>query len=69
MKIVISGYGKMGKEIFSLLKEKGEVTLFTTDDICSFDRAQQLSLYASISPRPKLSGVTIASLLTVSGQL
>jgi 4-hydroxy-tetrahydrodipicolinate reductase len=39
MKIVISGYGKMGKEIFSLLKEKGEVILFTTDDICSFDRA------------------------------
>lgn len=39
MKIVISGYGRMGKEIFSLLQEKGDVTLFTTDDICRFDKA------------------------------
>lgn len=38
MKIVISGYGKMGKEIFSILQEKGNVSLFTTDDICGFDR-------------------------------
>jgi 4-hydroxy-tetrahydrodipicolinate reductase len=37
MKIVISGYGRMGKEIFSLLQEKGNVTLFVTDDIRGID--------------------------------
>ncbi len=37
MKIVISGYGRMGREIFSLLQEKGDVTLFTTDDITGID--------------------------------
>jgi len=39
MKIVISGYGRMGKEIFSILHERDNVTLFTTDDICGFDTA------------------------------
>lgn len=39
MNIVLSGYGKMGKEIFSLLQERGDVTLFTTEDVCEFDRA------------------------------
>lgn len=37
--IVISGYGKMGKEIFSILKEREDVALHTTDDICGFDPA------------------------------
>lgn len=37
IKIVLSGYGIMGKEIFSILKEKEDVTLFTTEDICGFD--------------------------------
>lgn len=35
--IVLSGYGKMGKEIFSLLHDRDDVTLFTTEDICGFD--------------------------------
>ena len=39
MKIVISGYGRMGKEIFSILQEKEHVSLFTTDDIVAFDPA------------------------------
>ncbi|HCM59667.1 MAG TPA: 4-hydroxy-tetrahydrodipicolinate reductase [Bacteroidales bacterium] len=39
MKIVISGYGKMGREIFSILQEQGDTSFFTTDDICGFDRA------------------------------
>jgi 4-hydroxy-tetrahydrodipicolinate reductase len=39
IKIVISGYGKMGKEIFSILNEREGVTLYTTEDICSFDTA------------------------------
>ncbi len=37
--IVLSGYGRMGKEIFSILHEKDDVTLFTTEDICGFDPA------------------------------
>lgn len=39
MNIVISGYGKMGKEIFSILQERDDITLFTTDDICGFEKA------------------------------
>jgi 4-hydroxy-tetrahydrodipicolinate reductase len=39
MNIILSGYGKMGKEIFSLLKEREDVTLFTTEDVCKFDKA------------------------------
>ncbi|MHC1731847.1 MAG: 4-hydroxy-tetrahydrodipicolinate reductase [Bacteroidales bacterium] len=39
IKIVISGYGRMGKEIFSILQEKDNISLFTTDDICGFDPA------------------------------
>jgi len=39
MQIVISGYGKMGKEIFSILQERDDVTLYTTDDICGFEKA------------------------------
>lgn len=39
MKIVLSGYGKMGKEIFSILQDRDDVTLFTTEDVCGFDRA------------------------------
>lgn len=35
--IVLSGFGKMGKEIFSILHEKDDVTLYTTEDICAFD--------------------------------
>ncbi len=37
MKIVISGFGKMGKEIFSILEKRDDVTLFTTEEIQSFD--------------------------------
>ena len=39
MKIVLSGYGKMGKEIFSILRERDDITLLTTEDICGFDKA------------------------------
>jgi 4-hydroxy-tetrahydrodipicolinate reductase len=39
MNIVISGYGRMGKEIFSILRERAGVTLYTTEEICEFDRA------------------------------
>ncbi len=39
MNIVLSGYGKMGKEIFSILQDRDDVTLFTTEDVCGFDRA------------------------------
>jgi 4-hydroxy-tetrahydrodipicolinate reductase len=39
MKIVVSGYGRMGKEIFSILQEKDDVSLFATDDICGIDPA------------------------------
>lgn len=39
IKIVISGYGRMGKEIFSILKERDDVTLYTTEDIGGFDPA------------------------------
>jgi 4-hydroxy-tetrahydrodipicolinate reductase len=35
--IVLSGYGRMGKEIFSILHERSDVTLYTTEDICGFD--------------------------------
>ena len=38
MNIVLSGYGKMGKEIFSILQDRDDVTLFTTEDVCGFDR-------------------------------
>lgn len=37
IKIVISGYGKMGKEIFSILEKRDDVSLCTTEDICRFD--------------------------------
>lgn len=37
--IVLSGYGKMGKEIFSILQKRDDVTLYTTEDICRFDPA------------------------------
>jgi len=37
IKIVISGYGKMGKEIFSLLQGRDDVSVRTTEDICSVD--------------------------------
>jgi len=36
-KIVISGYGKMGKEIFSILERRDDVSVWTTEDICNFD--------------------------------
>jgi len=39
MKIVLSGYGKMGQEIFSILHKRDDVSLFTTEDICGFDPA------------------------------
>lgn len=29
----------MGKEIFSILQERDDITLFTTDDICGFEKA------------------------------
>ncbi len=38
MKIVISGYGRMGREIYSILHERADVTLYTTEDICGFDK-------------------------------
>lgn len=38
MKIVISGYGRMGREIFSILKERDDVALYTTEEIGGFDR-------------------------------
>lgn len=37
IKIVISGYGRMGKEIFSILERRDDVSVCTTEDICSFD--------------------------------
>lgn len=37
MNIVISGYGKMGREIFSILEKRGGVNLYTTEQVCSFD--------------------------------
>ncbi len=36
-KIVLSGFGKMGKEIFSILEKRNDVTLFTTEDVTTFD--------------------------------
>lgn len=35
--IVLSGFGKMGKEIYSILEEREEIALYTSRDICSFD--------------------------------
>lgn len=37
MNIVISGYGKMGREIFSILEKRDGVSLYTTEQISSFD--------------------------------
>ena len=37
IRIVISGYGKMGKEIFSILEERDDVSACFTEDICSID--------------------------------
>lgn len=39
MKIVLSGYGKMGREIFSILEKRDNVTLYTTEKVDSFDPA------------------------------
>lgn len=38
IKIVLSGYGKMGKEIFSILENRDNVSLYTTEDICRFEK-------------------------------
>ncbi len=38
MNIVLSGYGKMGREIFSILEQRDDVTLYTTEQVESFDR-------------------------------
>lgn len=38
IKIVLSGYGRMGKEIFSVLQDRNDVSICTTEDICSFDK-------------------------------
>ncbi len=37
MKIVLSGYGRMGKEVFSLLQDRDDVSLCTTEDISGYD--------------------------------
>lgn len=37
IKIVISGYGRMGKEIFSILQNREDVSLCTTEDIAAFN--------------------------------
>ncbi len=37
MNIVISGYGKMGREIFSILEKREDIRVFTTEDIVKFD--------------------------------
>jgi len=69
IKIVISGYGKMGKEIFSILEKEMmflSVQLMTYADSI---KRQHLSISASILPPRRHFETTTALLQTTSRQL